>query len=152
MAASLVAVNAHPAVTGYITRRSCCTARPWYSRRVSSVRESMQKTGGCRFLPHHEPRLGGIRSAAASTGNHTVHVIDRICASEKTTVDTLWMTGARWNEQSAPDACGSPSRADLEWQTEHIHNCQTAPHGARHAHARVYARTYSNTPHHTDTD
>ncbi len=23
---------------------------------------------------HHEPRLGGIRSAAASTGKHTVHV------------------------------------------------------------------------------
>ena len=37
-------------------------------------------------------------------------------------------------------------------ECEHIHNCQTAPHGARHAHARVYARTYSNTPHHTDTD
>ena len=35
---------------------------------------------------------------------------------------------------------------------EHMHNCQTAPHGAHHARARVYARTYSNTPYHIDTD
>ena len=35
---------------------------------------------------------------------------------------------------------------------EHIHNCQSAPNGARHARARVYARTYSNTPYHLDTD
>ena len=86
----LLAVNAHPAVTGHMTRRSYCTALPLHSRRVSLVRESMQKTGGCQFLPHHEPRLGGIRSAAASTGKHTVR-IDWIYASEKTTLDTLWM-------------------------------------------------------------
>ena len=65
-----------------MTRRSYCTARPLHSRRVNSVRESMQQTGGCQFLPHHEPRLGGIRSAAASTGKHTVR-IDWIYASEK---------------------------------------------------------------------
>ena len=38
----LLAVKAHPAVTGRKTRRSYCTARPLHSRRVSSVRESMQ--------------------------------------------------------------------------------------------------------------
>ena len=47
----LLAVKAHPAVTGHMTRRSYCTARPLHSRRVSLVRESMQKTGGCQFLP-----------------------------------------------------------------------------------------------------
>ena len=38
----LLAVKAHPAVTGHMTRRSCSTARPLHSQRVSSVRESMQ--------------------------------------------------------------------------------------------------------------
>jgi hypothetical protein len=39
-----------------MTRRRHCTAIPLHSRRVSSVRESMQQTGGCPFLPRHEPR------------------------------------------------------------------------------------------------
>jgi hypothetical protein len=116
----LLAVKAHPAVTGHMTRRSCSTARPLHSRRVSPVRESMQKTAGCQFLPHHEPRLGGIRSAAASTGKHTVHVIDRICASEKTTVDTLWMNWygmerAKRSGRIRQSLAGRPGMADLEW-------------------------------------
>ena len=115
----LLAVNAHPAVTGHMTRRSYCTARPLHSRRVSLVRESMQKTGGCQFLPHHEPRLGGIRSAAASTGKHTVR-IDWIYASEKTTLDTLWMNWcamgrAKRSGRIRQSLAGRPGMADLEW-------------------------------------
>ena len=79
----LLAVKAHPAVTGHITRRSHCTARPLHSRRVSLVRESMQKTGGCHFLSHHEPRLGGIRSAAASTGKHSVGRCSSVLATHR---------------------------------------------------------------------
>ena len=39
-----------------------------------------------------------------------------MCASEKTALDTLWMNWCAM-ERANPDACGSPSWADLEWQT-----------------------------------
>ena len=90
-------------------------ASVWYAnrcRRLAAVNSS----------PHHEPRLGGIRSAAASTGKYTVHSarIDWICASEKTTLDTFWMNWcgmerAKRSGRIRQSLAGRPGMVDLEW-------------------------------------